>query len=123
MDPRNQIALAAMWGAMTDPREDHVPPEFIFNSDVTTLLLEDGVEEAYLAEGSSEKLKEHRKSASISKNTHKARGVSLLVTTSAAGTLVCTIVIIRDESFKKMTFYTVSNRNGLQQSLVTYDAD
>ena len=41
MDPRTIRSLllqCAVWGAMTDPREDDVPPEFIFNSDLSPVF-------------------------------------------------------------------------------------
>lgn len=107
MDPRNQMTLAIVVGALIGDPTEGFDPKLFLNSDVTTLLLQDANEVALLAEGSLEVLGQERKSASITRDGHKARSISLLVTVNAAGQLVCTVGIIKDSNFKEQKIYEV----------------
>jgi hypothetical protein len=99
MDIRNQLSLCAVGGAFL---EDSLA-ELTFNTDMTSIYLEDKVERVYLAKGSAAKLKEENKSASATTDSTQKRTVNMLSTVSAAGNLLCTVVCIKDTENKILT--------------------
>jgi hypothetical protein len=108
MDPRNQISYIAIGTAVTDTDPRLFVPELYLNTDVTSMLLEDPDTAIYMAEGSQEKLDAERRSASRVTKISKRRCFSLMPTTSAAGELICAIVILKDDKFKEVKLIAVS---------------
>jgi hypothetical protein len=108
MDPRNQMSMAAVASALQDDDKNDFSPELFFNTDVTSVMLEDHDDAVYLVKGSKKKLAQERRSVSTTKNKSQRRSLSFMTTTSAAGELLCTIVLLKDSNFEKLELFEVS---------------
>ena len=82
-------------------------PDCILNSDATSILLEDITEPIRVSAESQKLLKKEAKTPAATKEERQRRGTSLLFTTSAAGRLIATVVMIKDNSFEKFEIVTV----------------
>jgi len=107
MDPRNQIALAAIWGALGNGKEDGYYPATTANIDFTSLLLSEEVEAAYTTSNADRKLAVEARSVAVVKTGRKGRGISMGHVTVASGQHVCAIALIKDSCFKKTDIFQV----------------
>lgn len=107
MDIRNAMACASVSGGILGKAQDGFYPELLLNTDMTTVLLETEVEPALTRPESAGKLKKERKGVSVTKDETQKRSIGLLVTTSAAGRLVCVIAVIKENTCQKVAHHLV----------------
>lgn len=102
-DPRTQLAFGAVFSALMGMKDDEFPfsLDLFFNTDATTILLEDLVGSVQVAAGSRKAARKQCKSIGKTMKGSQKRVIALLTTTSAAGILVCMIAIIKDRNFKE----------------------
>lgn len=117
MDPRNALSMAAVLGAiLREARAEGYYPETILSTDVTSILLDFQKDAALVSEETRAALAGAAKCPSTTTEMYKARGIQLMVTISAAGKLVCTIVMIKDNNFphlEKVKVFKTNNFNTL----------
>ena len=101
MDLRNALSLAAVAGALYGDEEDAFSPALLFNTDATSLYLEDKIPKACVRTDSLAALKSERKSVGVTKDTNQRRTVSIIATTNAEGDLMSAIVVIKDSLVPK----------------------
>ena len=110
-DPRNAMSIAAVIGGLQKTLGEAINPRLLVNIDVTSVMIEDKQEPIMMAAGSAERLKQDHKNAAGTHTTAKTRCLSLLACTSAAGSLVCAGIFLKDETFKTITTVEVSKQN------------
>jgi len=79
-----------------------------------TELAEDPPTILYASAGGVVKLKNQRKSVSQKRPAIQRRCFSVMTTTCAAGDLLCTIVIVKDSSFKTFSYARVRSVDAVQ---------
>lgn len=84
------------------------PPEFVFNTDLSTVVLTDGVKTIYMARGSKARLKKLHLCPGCTANTTMDRNIGVMPTISAAGELVCCVATIKHEKIKEPQLVPVS---------------
>jgi hypothetical protein len=102
MDPRTAISLLVMTSVVLSKENGDTCNECIINSDATSLLLEGITAPIRVSPESQRYLKKEAKTPAVTKEERQSRGINLLVTTSAAGEVIATIIMIKDDSFKKL---------------------
>jgi hypothetical protein len=112
MDVRNALSLAAVSGSLLDKALGEVLPGLFLNTDATSVWLEDLPPDVLLAAGSAKRLNAVGKSPQSTGDEGQRRAAQLLTTMSGAGRLVCTIVIIKDRTFKVFQHIVVNTRCG-----------
>lgn len=105
LDPRNAMSLAAILGALNRLAID---PHTFLNTDVMSLELKDLPIAVCLPEGCLERLNAEARGATSTGDSSKYRSLQLQTTISAAGELVCVVILIKDSSFKKLESVLVS---------------
>jgi hypothetical protein len=117
MDPRNCVSLIAVLGAILGGQikdgalvgtDGTIHWGNMFNIDMTTLELVTTVKSICVAADSPKKLAKERKSPSETVATGQSRCLSLLVTTSAIGSLAGAVAIIKDRTVKEIVMKVVS---------------
>jgi hypothetical protein len=107
IDPRTALSMAVIVKAVLSKENGDAVPDCILNSDATSILLEDITEPIRVSAESQKLLKKEAKTPAATKEERQRRGTSLLFTTSAAGRLIATVVMIKDNSFEKFEIVTV----------------
>ena len=119
-DLRTVLTMAAVAGVVFDLRDPRNRAETIFNSDITSLLLGVDKQAVYVAEGTVDMLAAERKGVCRTVDAAQQRGISLMATTSADGSLVSVIVILKDNNIKTFTqtkVYVLEMRQRVSPSL------
>lgn len=78
------------------------------NTDLTTVVLADGVKSIYLARGSKERLKKLHLCPGYTAKTAMDRNIGVMPTINAAGDLVCCVATIKHEKIAEPRLLTVS---------------
>ena len=109
MDIRNALSCAAMAKLVMDPANELVRMALLTNTDVTSIQLERSTGTVIAGKHAAERLKSEGKSISRTMEGMQSRCVSIMTTISAAGELLCTIIIIRDAAVQSFSKHLVSN--------------
>lgn len=108
MDPRNAMTLAIVLSALVDTLGSEFDPRLLCNTDVTSLWLQELLESGRITVEAMTWLKENRLGAcTTADKSFQERTVKLMTTMTAAGNLLCTIVIIKDALIQSIEKYTV----------------
>jgi hypothetical protein len=119
-DLRTVLTMAAVAGVVFDLRDPRNRAETIFNSDITSLLLGVDKQAVYVAEGTVDMLAAECKGVCRTVDAVQQRGISLMASTSADGSLVSVIVILKDNNIKTFTqtkVYVLEMRQRVSPSL------
>jgi hypothetical protein len=103
-DPRNSLSLAAIYGAILGDADDPTKPiaATIFNVDVTSVELgRDHEVEALITEEAIRLIREHNLSITVTAAKEKYRTAKVMTLVNAAGSLCCTLVIIKDRDLER----------------------
>lgn len=97
--------MAAVMGALM---QDNLCDELLFNTDLTSVLLTKEAKIAKVDEAGWQFLHDAHLSVGVLSKVPQDRTIKLLTTISAAGQLLCTIAIIKDDKLEDIVLEQVS---------------
>lgn len=95
--------------ALLSKSDDGTEPRLLLNTDMSTLMLDADGGYVWASSKLLKALKRNRKGVGKVGAEVKGRAAGCLVTTSASGDLVCTIIVIKDSIFKELSWHGVSD--------------
>ena len=99
---------------MIGDANDGVSPQLFLNMDTTSILLEEPQTPDISLDKSLKRLQSNKYSCTKTAEIPQKRSISLIATTTADGTLLCTIVVIKDISLDSITkFQVLATLSGL----------
>ena len=107
-DPRNQLDFAVLLTGMYQQLGPHFTPSLEFNTDTTTVWIDEETGKIYMTDGAKEVLAGQHKSPTVSRDQKQRRCASLISTTAADGVDLCHIVVIKDRTVKQRVLEKVS---------------
>ena len=107
-DLRNQLDFAVLLTGMHEQLGPHFTPSLDFNTDTTTVWVEEETGKIYMTDGAKEVLAGQHKSPTVSRDQKQRRCASLISTTAADGVDLCHIVVIKDRTVKQRVLEKVS---------------
>jgi len=116
--PNFVSAGATMKTALEPVGAPHPPPNLVFNTDMTTIVLTDKVKTIYMARGSKEHLKKLHLCPGYTAKTTMDRNIGVMPTISAVGELVCCVATIKHDAIKEPQLVPVSVKNHFK--ILTY---
>lgn len=115
LDERNQVSFAAVATSIeTDAEGRKQAAELLFNTDVTGINLVPPSDTVTATMASAKELRIFSRSVAQVKTEAPGRWIYLMPMISAAGELVCSVTIIRDESFTEPRLVKVSQTTHIQ---------
>ena len=108
MDLRNSMSVSAIMGAIVNKEDGGFSSKTLLNVDVTSVMLGVSSHSALVVPENTKELARNRLSATVTAAQTKERALSLMMCTSASGSLVTTIAIIKDSRFKKEALHKAS---------------
>lgn len=86
---------------------DAAPPELIFNTDVTTMVLSLTKEKVLVSSDLRRHMRNHNLNVATTATIPKGRSVGLMPTVAADGRLLCLLVFIKDDKYPEPKLFRV----------------